>query len=133
MPSQMKDLSKHTSFSRSSCRHSVGDHVPSYYRGRFLPATAKQDLNRYFHSGVFAASPGGIERYVCNITLTRRPSQKESKFATKADKNIQKQAAISHSAETPPKLLYNVRNITSNTSEPEETLREAHRANDKVR
>ena len=57
-------------------------------RGRFLPKSAKDDLNRYFDSGVFCNSTGGVDRYACNITLTRRPAAKEMKFATRADKNI---------------------------------------------
>ena len=55
-----------------------------------MPATAKEDLDRYFKSGVFILSPGGADSHVCNITLTRRPQQKEQKFSTKADKNLQK-------------------------------------------
>ena len=60
-------------------------------RGRFLPQTAKEDLDRYFKAGVFVLSPGGADSHVCNITLTRRPQQKEQKFSTKADKNLQKE------------------------------------------
>ena len=59
-------------------------------RGCFLPATAKEDLDKYFKSGVFVQSTGGADSHVCNITLTRRPQQKEQKFSTKADKNLQK-------------------------------------------
>ena len=59
-------------------------------RGRFLPQTAKEDLDRYFKAGVFVLSPFGADFHVCNITLTHRPQQKEQKFSTKADKNLQK-------------------------------------------
>jgi hypothetical protein len=38
-------------------------------RGRFLPKSAKDDLNRYYNSGVFINSTGGVEKYACNITL----------------------------------------------------------------
>ena len=50
-----------------------------------MPQTAKEYLYRYFRAGVF-----GADSHVFNITLTRRPQQKEQKFSTKADKNLQK-------------------------------------------
>ena len=57
-------------------------------RGRFLPTTAKEDLDRYFKSCVFVQSTGGADSHVCNITMTCRPQQKEEKLSTKADKKI---------------------------------------------
>ena len=55
-----------------------------------MPQTAKEDLDCYYRAGVFALSPGVAESHVCNITRTRRPQQKEQKFSSKADKNLQK-------------------------------------------
>ena len=71
-------------------------------RGRFLPQTAKEDLDRYFKARVFVISQGGADSHVCNITLTR-PQQKEQKFSTKADKNLQK------------KMKRNAKSMTSTT------------------
>ena len=48
------------------------------------------DLNAYKAASVFIDSPGGSDKHCANITLTQRPSAKESKFATKADKNLEK-------------------------------------------
>ena len=43
---------------------------------------------------------GGVDKYACNITLTRRPAAKEMKFATRADKNIARLKEKSQSAST---------------------------------
>ena len=48
------------------------------------------DLNAYKAASVFIDSPGGSDRHCANITLTKRPTAKESKFATKADKKLEK-------------------------------------------
>ena len=60
-------------------------------RGKFLPQSAKDDLNLYFENGVFKQAIEGVDKYVCNITLTRRPQAKEERCQTRADKNIVKQ------------------------------------------
>ena len=59
-------------------------------RTRILPPSAMLDLNAYKKSNVFIDSIGGSDRYCSNITLTKRPTAKESKFTTKADKNLEK-------------------------------------------
>ena len=59
-------------------------------RTRILPPSAMLDLNAYKESNVFIDSIGGSDCYCANITLTKRPTAKESKFATKADKNLEK-------------------------------------------
>ena len=94
-------------------------------RGRFLPQSAKDDLNKYFDSGVFQHSTVGVDKYACNITLTRRPQQKEAKYATRADKNLEKQKEKTEASEqTPPstpaervlyRLTIDMRSINSAT------------------
>ena len=75
-------------------------------RGRFLPQSSKEDLDQYFRAGVFVLSPGGADSHVCNITLTRRPQQKEQTFSTKADKNLQK--ADQKKARSMPSIITNL-------------------------
>ena len=87
-----------------------------------MPETAKQDLSKYYNSGLFSISTGGIDRYCCNITLTRRPSQKESKFSTKADKNIAKQSTNSQSTNLNRKPIYDVNNSKKTTDIEERVL-----------
>ena len=55
-----------------------------------MPVSAKENLNKYFKSEVFSDAVEGVDKYTCNITLTRRPQAKELKYSTKADKNIAK-------------------------------------------
>ena len=55
-----------------------------------MPEAAWTDLNKYKDSGVFAIADEGTDHWIANITLTKRPTVKEYKYATKADKNISK-------------------------------------------
>ena len=51
-----------------------------------MPDSAWQDLLAYKESGVFKLAKDGVDCYVANITLTKRPNTREAKFATNADK-----------------------------------------------
>ena len=53
-----------------------------------IPESAYLDLMKYKQSVVFCDSVSGADRYLANITLTRRPSARELKFSTKADKYL---------------------------------------------
>ena len=84
-------------------------------RGRFLPQTAKEDLDQYFRAGVFVLSPGGADSHVCNITLTFRLEQKEQKFSSKADKNLQK-------ADEKKSKIYDINNQKKTTPNEDRVL-----------
>ena len=53
-----------------------------------IPESAYLDLMKYKNSGVFCDSKSGADKYLANITLTRRPSARELKLSTKADKYL---------------------------------------------
>ena len=55
-----------------------------------MPQSAKNDISLYIANGVFKHATEGVDKYCCNITLTRRPQAKEERFQTKADKNLHK-------------------------------------------
>ena len=70
-------------------------------RNRVLPASCKQDLDKYMDSGLFQHSTGLADDFCANITLVLRNQIKEGKDTTKATKNLQKHAQKS---QNPPKL-----------------------------
>ena len=59
-------------------------------RSRDLPDSAWLDLQAYRDNAVFDLADEGIDKYCANIMLTKRPTTKEQKFSTKADKNAAK-------------------------------------------
>ena len=59
-------------------------------RSHELPASAWEDLTAYKENGVFSNVEAGVDHYTANITLTKRPTTKEQKFPTKADRNAAK-------------------------------------------
>ena len=57
-------------------------------RSKLIPESAYLDLMKYKNAGVFCDSPGGADKYLANITLTRRPSARKLKYSTKQDKYL---------------------------------------------
>ena len=62
-------------------------------RNRVLPPSCKQDLYKNKTAGLFAESTGKADFYCSNLTFVLRNQVKEQRANTKADKNLQKQAA----------------------------------------
>ena len=58
---------------------------------------------KYKNAGVFCDSPGGADKYLANITLTRRPSARKVKYSTKADKYLLQLSSKSSSNEADKK------------------------------
>jgi hypothetical protein len=52
--------------------------------------SAWEDLQLYKANNVFLIADKGIDRYIANIALTKRPATKGQKFSNKADKNADK-------------------------------------------
>ena len=52
-----------------------------------IPPSAVTDIEQYISAGVFQPSIGGADRFCANLTLMKKPSQKQSRFDTLADKN----------------------------------------------
>ena len=66
-------------------------------RAKLIPESAYLDLMKYKDSGVFCDSKSGADKYIANITLTQRPSARELKFSTQADKYLSRLSDKSNS------------------------------------